>query len=104
MPANLTPQYLEAEKRFKAAESPQGKVEALQEMMAIIPKHKGTEKIRAELKRKLSVLRKESHSQEVDGKKRSLPPGAGGRPATGPDRRTQRRKVEPGGVPNARNT
>ncbi len=69
MPANLTPQYLEAEKRFKAAESPQGKVAALQEMMAIIPKHKGTEKIRAELKRKLSVLRKESTQKKSTARK-----------------------------------
>ncbi len=60
MPANLTPQYLEAEKRFKAAETPKEKVTALQEMMAIIPKHKGTEKLRADLKKKLSALRKES--------------------------------------------
>ena len=60
MPANLTPQYLEAEKRFKAADTPQEKVAALGEMMAIIPKHKGTEKLRAELKKKLSALRKES--------------------------------------------
>ena len=60
MPANLTPQYLEAEKRFKAAGTLQEKVAALGEMMAIIPKHKGTEKLRAELKKKLSVLRKES--------------------------------------------
>ena len=69
MPANLTPRYLEAEKRFKAAESPQGKVAALQEMMAIIPKHKGTEKIRAELKRKLSVLRKESTQKKSTARK-----------------------------------
>ena len=60
MPANLTPQYLEAEKRFKAADTPQEKVAALGEMMAVIPKHKGTEKLRAELKKKLSALRKES--------------------------------------------
>ncbi len=69
MPANLTPQYLEAEKRFKAAESPQEKVAALQEMMAIIPKHKGTEKIRAELKRKLSVLRKDSAQKKSTARK-----------------------------------
>ena len=60
MPANLTPQYLEAEKRFKAAETPQEKIDALGEMMSIIPKHKGTEKLRAELRKKLSALRKES--------------------------------------------
>jgi len=42
MPANLTPQYIEAEKRFKHAGSVEEKIAALEEMMATIPKHKGT--------------------------------------------------------------
>ncbi len=69
MPANLTPQYLEAEKRFKAGGTSLEKIAALQEMMAIIPKHKGTEKIRAELKRKLSALRKESTQKKSTARK-----------------------------------
>ena len=64
MPANLTPQYLEAEKQFKQAQTLDEKLIALQDMMAIIPKHKGTEKLRAELKKKLSALRKESSSKK----------------------------------------
>ncbi len=60
MPANLTPQYLEAERHFKEAQTHEEKMAALEEMMAIIPKHKGTEKLRAELKKKLSALRKDS--------------------------------------------
>jgi hypothetical protein len=52
MPANLTPQYLAAEQRFKDAVTTQEKVEALEEMMALIPKHKGTEKMRADLRRR----------------------------------------------------
>ncbi len=63
MPANLTPQYLAAEKRFKEAATPQEKIEALEEMMATIPKHKGTEKMRADLRRRMAKL----HSEE--GKK-----------------------------------
>jgi hypothetical protein len=42
MPANLTPQYLEAEAKFKQARTVSEKIKALEEMMAIIPKHKGT--------------------------------------------------------------
>ena len=57
MPANLTPQYLAAEQRFKDAVTAEAKIEALEEMMAVIPKHKGTEKLRAELRRKLAKLR-----------------------------------------------
>ena len=57
MAANLTPEYLEAEKRFKAAKTTDEKVEALEEMLATIPRHKGTEKLQADLKRRLSKLR-----------------------------------------------
>jgi ribosome-interacting GTPase 1 len=60
MPANLTPQYLAAEQRFKEAVTAKEKIEALEEMMAIIPKHKGTEKMRADLRRRLAKLRNES--------------------------------------------
>ncbi|OLD59883.1 MAG: hypothetical protein AUI83_02720, partial [Armatimonadetes bacterium 13_1_40CM_3_65_7] len=57
MPANLTPQYLEADRRFKAATTPQEKILALEEMLATIPKHKGTEKMQADLKRRIAKLR-----------------------------------------------
>ena len=60
MPANLTPQYLAAEQRFKEAVTPQEKIEALEEMMAVIPKHKGTEKMQADLRRRLAKLRSEA--------------------------------------------
>jgi len=60
MPANLTPQYLNAEQRFKEAVTTQEKVEALEEMMAVIPKHKGTEKLQADLRRRLAKLRAET--------------------------------------------
>jgi ribosome-interacting GTPase 1 len=63
MPANLTPQYLAAEQRFKEAASAQEKLEALDEMMAVIPKHKGTEKIRADLRRRAAKLRKETRKK-----------------------------------------
>ncbi len=59
MPANLTPQYLSAEQRFKEAATAQEKIAALEEMMAVIPKHKGTEKMRAALKQKMAKLRTE---------------------------------------------
>jgi len=59
MPANLTPDYLEAERRFKSAKTTEEKVAAIEEMMATIPRHKGTEKMQADLKRRLSKLRAE---------------------------------------------
>lgn len=60
MPANLTPQYLSAEQRYKQASTPQEKVEALEEMLATIPKHKGTEKLQADLKKRLAKARNET--------------------------------------------
>jgi len=70
MPANLTPQYMDAEKRFKQAQSVEDKIAALEEMMSTIPKHKGTEKLQAELKKKMSALRKESTDQSKKGGRR----------------------------------
>lgn len=64
MPANLTPQYLEAEQKFKNASSVAEKMAALREMMRTIPKHKGTEKMQADLKRRLSQLRKDSQKKK----------------------------------------
>ena len=60
MPANLTPQYLEADKRFKAAKTVEEKVAALEEMLALIPKHKGTEHLQGDLKRRLAKLKAEA--------------------------------------------
>jgi ribosome-interacting GTPase 1 len=57
MPANLTPQYLEADQKFREAKTTQEKMKALEEMMATIPKHKGTEKMRAMIKTKMAKLR-----------------------------------------------
>ena len=58
MPANLTPQYYEAEEAFKKATTKNEKIAALEEMLAVMPKHKGTDKLQAELKKKLSKIRK----------------------------------------------
>lgn len=63
MPANLTPQYLEADRRFKAATTPQDKLAALEEMLATIPKHKGTEKMQADLKRRIAKLRAQAQQK-----------------------------------------
>jgi len=60
MPANLTPQYLEADRKFKEATTPQAKLSALEEMLATLPKHKGTEKMQADIKRRIAKLRQES--------------------------------------------
>lgn len=57
MPANLPPQYFEIEKKYREAKTPQEKLVYLQELLAIIPKHKGTEKLQGELKAKISKMK-----------------------------------------------
>ena len=63
MPANLTPDYLEAERNYREAQTPAGKIAALEKMLATLPKHKGTEKLQADIKRRLSQARKESQKK-----------------------------------------
>lgn len=60
MPANLTPQYYEAEKNYRQAKNPSEKILALEAMLAIMPKHKGTDKLRADLRRKISQLKEDT--------------------------------------------
>jgi len=65
LPANLTPQYREAEARYRSAKTPEEKLKALEEMLATIPKHKGTEKLQAEIKQKISKLRKSKGKEKA---------------------------------------
>jgi ribosome-interacting GTPase 1 len=67
MPANLTPEYLKAEQWFKAATTTEEKILALEHMLAVIPKHKGTDHLKADLRRKLSKL-KEAPTKKGKGK------------------------------------
>ncbi len=63
MPANLPPQYFEAEKRYRGARTPQEKIEALEEMFSLMPKHKGTDRLRAELRTKIARLEEEAQKR-----------------------------------------
>jgi ribosome-interacting GTPase 1 len=67
MPANLPPQYFVAEEKFRKAKNIEEKISALREMLAILPKHKGTDKMKAELRRKLAELIKESQKKSKKG-------------------------------------
>ncbi len=68
MPANLPPEYFEAEKRFREALTPQEKTAALEELISTVPKHKGTDKLRADLRRRLAQLREEAARRKRSGK------------------------------------
>lgn len=59
MPANLTPQYKAAEAAFRRARDPEERLDCLREMLRTIPKHKGTEHLRAEIKSRISEMTEE---------------------------------------------
>jgi ribosome-interacting GTPase 1 len=67
MPANLTPEYFKAEKWFREATTTDEKILALEQMLSVMPKHKGTDHLKADLRRKLSKL-KEVPVQKGKGK------------------------------------
>jgi ribosome-interacting GTPase 1 len=64
MPANLPPHYFEAERRFREAKTPEDKVEALEEMLAIMPKHKGTDKLKAMLRERISKFKDQAQKKK----------------------------------------
>jgi ribosome-interacting GTPase 1 len=73
MPANLTPEYKAAEASFRNARDPQERLQWLREMLRVVPKHKGTDHLQADLKRRIKEL-----SEELEGPRRG---GARGGPA-----------------------
>ncbi len=66
MPANLPPQYYELEREYKAERDPREKLRMAKELLRMMPKHKGTDKLQAEMKSKISKL-----SKLIDGGQKS---------------------------------
>ena len=67
MPANLTPSYHKAEAAYRQAETPQEELECLQVMLREIPKHKGTDKLQADLKAKIAKVKLEAAKPTASG-------------------------------------
>jgi uncharacterized protein len=63
MAANLTPQYLEAEAEYKKAQTAEERLICLRKMFALMPKHKASEKLQAELKTKIKHASDEAESE-----------------------------------------
>jgi hypothetical protein len=70
MPANLSPEYKDAQEKFRKARDPQEKLECLREMLRTIPKHKGTEHLQAEIKTRVKEL-----TDELGGPKKGAARG-----------------------------
>lgn len=68
MSTNAGPIYREAEARFKAAVTREEKLSTLEEMLRVVPKHKGTEKLVADLRTRLSKLKKEPVKKKGGGR------------------------------------
>lgn len=73
MPANVTPAYKAAEAAFRKARDPDERLDCLREMYRTIPKHKGTEHIRADIKTRMKELT-ETLAGPRKGGARSGPP------------------------------
>jgi uncharacterized protein len=69
MAANLTPQYLEAEAEYKKAQTAEERLACLKKMYQLIPKHKASEKLQADLKTKISEAREEVERERKSPKK-----------------------------------
>ncbi len=67
MPANLTPQYFAAEEKYKEAKTIRDKLKALRGMLSAIPKHKGTEKLQGDIKRRIALLADEEERAKKRG-------------------------------------
>jgi len=69
VPANLPPAYFEAENRYREAKTPAEGIAALEEMLAIMPKHKGTDKLKADLRRRISKLKSKQQAKKKLGRR-----------------------------------
>ncbi|UCG23298.1 MAG: 50S ribosome-binding GTPase [Chloroflexota bacterium] len=64
MPTNLPAEYYEAEERYRAATTPAERIITLEALISTVPKHKGTDKLRADLRRRLSKLKESAETQK----------------------------------------
>jgi small GTP-binding protein len=71
MPTNLPPEAVEAERRYKEARTLPEKIARLEEFMSLIPKHKGTDKLRGGLRKRLSKLREQAQAGRKKGRGRA---------------------------------
>ncbi len=72
MAVNLTPQYHEAEAAYKKAQTAEERLDCLKKMYQLVPKHKASEKLQAELKTKLSEAKEEVEQARKNPKKAAV--------------------------------
>ena len=67
MVLNLTPMYRKAEEAYRQAKTTAEKLAALEEMYSLLPKHKASEKMQADLKTRMSKLREAGEQHKAHG-------------------------------------
>ncbi len=72
MPVNQSPEYTKPEARYRAATTPEEKLAGLEEMLRLVPKHKGSEKLQSQLKQKIKAARQETQQKKKSGGHRDL--------------------------------
>ncbi len=70
MPTNVSPEFKKADEAYRAAHTPEERLACLEEMLSTIPKHKGTEKMQADIKTRMARIRRELTGGKKGGAKR----------------------------------
>jgi len=68
MPANLPPEYHKIEAELRTARTPQEKIDIYERLIAVIPHHKGTDKIIAMYRHKIAKAREEGSRRQATAK------------------------------------
>jgi uncharacterized protein len=67
MPTNLPPEAIDKWEEVEAAHTPKEKMEKMQEFLKFVPQHKGTMKLRGEIKRKIALIKMDLEDKKRKG-------------------------------------
>jgi ribosome-interacting GTPase 1 len=67
MPTNLPPEAKDKWAEVEAAHHPKEKLQKMQEFLSTVPKHKGTLKLRGEVKKKMAIIRRDMEERKRKG-------------------------------------
>jgi ribosome-interacting GTPase 1 len=65
MPTNLPPEAKDKWAEVENTHNPREKIQRMQEFLSLVPQHKGTMKLRGQVKKKMAVLRKEMEERKA---------------------------------------
>ncbi|MEM3880990.1 MAG: GTPase, partial [Candidatus Bathyarchaeia archaeon] len=65
MPTNLPPEAKDKWAEVEATRNPREKLQRMQEFLSLVPQHKGTLKLRGQIKKKIAILRRELEERKT---------------------------------------